>query len=134
MIEHGKEIDGALITRKTPDNDYLIRQKLIAHGWLPVLYDPKPTPDPDTHFVRLSGLYTVGQDDITKHYETVERTAEDKKLIADTKQKASDLAAIMPNRQTFIARAEAVQNVIDIRAFLIELANAIYWDIRNDSE
>ena len=133
MKEYGIERDGKLTTREVPDGDTLIQGKLTAHGWLPVAYDPEPAYDPDTHYHQLSGLYTVEQDDITRHYEVIERAAEEKKQIADRKQKAQDIAANLPSWSQVQREIDNIGNLADARRFLKKLSRVVYWDIKNDS-
>lgn len=137
MIEMGAEINGELRIRQTPDEDDLIRQKLMnhkKHPYLPIVYDPDPVYDPDTHHIRLSGLYTIGPSDITRHKELVEYTAEDKKQIADAKQKTGDYIANLPSWAQVENNINNITNLAGAKAVLMKLARVVYWDIKNDSE
>ena len=134
MIEYGKEINSALKIRETPDADDLIRTKLAAHGYLPVVYDPDPVINPDTHYIQLTGTWTVGPSDITRHKESVERTEENKKAIADQKQRVSDIAANLPSWTQVTTAINAISNIKEVKAVMKKMARITYWLAKNDSE
>lgn len=132
-IEYGREIEGALRIRNTPDYDDLIRQKLSAHGWLPVLYDDDPAYNPDTHYVQLSGTYTVTQSDITLHKEIIERTEEDKTVIADAKQRVQDIKNYLPSWAQVENAVDNISNLAEAKTFIKKMARVVYWCAKNTS-
>lgn len=130
--EYGIERYENLVLRSVPNDDALIQNKLIAHGWLPIKYDPVPVHDPDTHYHELYG-YTMEQSVIVRHYTVVERPAEYIKEKADAVLKAEDIAANLPSWSQVETAIGSIKDIADAKVFLLKLAKIVYWNTKNDS-